>query len=92
MEDTKWGEPIIRKTWEERLKYIERINNFNLETTSIEEIETILSEMQTGFHHVTFDFPPGMNLFRLIRWGRQTLNMGAYNLPTNSKSENKSRK
>ncbi len=55
-------------TWDEKSELIKQIEELDLAKTSIEEIMEMLKTIMKGLYLTTLVFPPGINLFRAIKY------------------------
>jgi hypothetical protein len=65
MSDT---EPVIEKTWEERMELFRHLETLDLENVSLNELEALYKELIIGLKLATFPLPEGTFLFRAIEW------------------------
>jgi hypothetical protein len=79
MEDS---EPVIEKTWEERLEILRHLETLDLKNVSRNELEGLYKEMITGLELLSFPLPEGTFLFRAIKWDEKPLNWKDIIYPT----------
>jgi hypothetical protein len=61
-------EPVVEKTWEERMEILRHLETLDLKTISQNELEGLYKEMITGLELLSFPLPEGTFLFRAIEW------------------------
>jgi hypothetical protein len=66
-------EPVVEKTWEERMEILRHLETLDLKTISQNELEGLYKEMIAGLELLSFPLPEGTFLFRAIEWDEKPL-------------------
>jgi hypothetical protein len=66
-------EPVVEKTWEERMEIVGRLETLDLKNVSQNELKAQYKEVIGGLELLSFPLPEGTFLFRAIEWDEKPL-------------------